>query len=1717
MDPGDDHQMTFGQFKISLANQLTQQNCDNLCVYFEFNRSTTDKIVTSNGPQRELLNVLTEKQKILKDDVTELEKALRELEEYKVADFVLAYQQSFEHVDIFPEDVLTDEESGEDEAHGKESCSFDTLLEIIGLKDRFPGNLTLAKLCYVTDPDLANDEAILPDLFWQKLGALDYRARSSDFLTSCMKDLTPKISVRDFIFAFIHCADSFLRQDVLEKMSACQLAVPIILQGVKGIKSTFLTWSLRRIVKEWKRVNFTAMEHHIVTVPIFSVSFLRIGEIKDFSKSKVINYLLGPLQGHHKFSYFLSREDETCSSRFSDGCVEGVWYLPTNSNGSEKLKWIISILNLRGDATGFTAATKFICKSANLTFAFLAKRNQGSLSSYSRQVKSFSNKLKFIVIDDECKMPPKMRKWEKWHENFLYVRFFSMKSLCAEICVTISVHCKKCPPEHLKRMESLDQYCENIDVEDENEGFRKSQSEVKELCDFGGIDNLAKFKEKAFPLQSMWVDWVNIDKEPIKPDGDSEKSVDVLLDEIKSKKQEKRKQQLECGLSETMKIFQKTITNTENDMERFGYFVSYLQERLRRREDENIRENLEKMMKLEKRIEELDKRIKDKINTAHEDGNEPNDDGQEQELRKERQTSETLRLKEAQEIRDKSLGWEHFFRELGQWYEAHNELEDTLADGKTNVFFLPTDASRLLLHGHAVEIMDGDTGRVPLSWVSSVLNELANSLGDPPILVVCAVGVQSSGKSTLLNTMFGVQFPVRSGQCTRGLFLRVLKVHDDYEEKLGVKYIFLIDSEGIGSQERISKDDFRFDNELVTLVLCISDVALLNIAGENVGPEMTGLLQIAAHALIRMKKVELHSQCRIVQQRVSKVTAEKRNKVSMTQIESTLNKAIKDVSVKEGFGNRYENFSDIFDLRRGIGEENLQYLPPLWTTSMSPPQEMYGYVVTSIKNSILKDVVSEKVKPQFSVSTFRQRIRDVWIAVKDEKFLFNFQDSIKAMDFDNLCMEVNVLINSMKLELIQTLSRWQRRITDSSDEPDELLIIIKKELDEELRLKEKGLRSAFQVYASEHVRKDFILTHSEWMERQVELAITQEKSHVMAVLKNDVATKKLQNDIPDLVIRIRVKLRKHAKDTATRLRGKSDKCDPEKLFLSNWNTWIKESENNFTLSVMSEKALEATCEKVLISITTDMALSSGIKELIKEGGIRTHSASKQWTDYYPEKGEVGFVDQWFLHNTDAIEDIIEECLCDMKERNSEQKFDANILHYVLRDALQKLSHRFSSEPYYLLKAKVMLYICGKLFDIVLESQRMYERDHSFLALMENEKRSIRNDFLAFFKSDDLVHRVIHVFQNLLNPVGLAFIHEQIKNKIIFAIVQSLPRNRSVKMFTLREMSKKDNFLEYILYTKDPMKFFSSVVEMYITYICCQTTGVDLIMKLHAHEALEILVNTILTAIKDANKAAQLKKHQQTDSSLFKYWVESFMQLLNANGIPVRPESSQEPNSFVIHDLDMFVKDFTKFVMSDFKNVIMQQLKLPDSPNQIQVSAFLKKHHHVDSILAFVLSTYCFEQCPMCGASCENPLPIGATHGDHFTTTHLPRGLSGTKYRKSQNLETADCQASVGSSIDTYTLNGQKKMCKDYKQDFPSWVIKPKGELLPTHHDYWKWVMKTHNINIAKYYNCQPAKIPPRWKRITKEHVLQCLRHDLTISSIQFPAIPAGVPLEVSLT
>ncbi|CAM4571486.1 unnamed protein product [Caretta caretta] len=111
-------------------------------------------------------------------------------------------------------------------------------------------------------------------------------------------------------------------------------------------------------------------------------------------------------------------------------------------------------------------------------------------------------------------------------------------------------------------------------------------------------------------------------------------------------------------------------------------------------------------------------------------------------------------------ISDSSLGVEHFMRELGQFYDAECSMvkEGKMEESQRPFSHLPCTAADLMLEGFPVELIDGDASNIPMNWVVDVLTHLHIRLGGRSRMVVITVlGVQSTGKSTLLNTMFGLQ------------------------------------------------------------------------------------------------------------------------------------------------------------------------------------------------------------------------------------------------------------------------------------------------------------------------------------------------------------------------------------------------------------------------------------------------------------------------------------------------------------------------------------------------------------------------------------------------------------------------------------------------------------------------------------------------------------------------------------------------------------------------------------------------------------------------------------------------------------------------------------------------------------------------------------------------------------------------------------------------
>jgi GTPase Era involved in 16S rRNA processing len=100
-------------------------------------------------------------------------------------------------------------------------------------------------------------------------------------------------------------------------------------------------------------------------------------------------------------------------------------------------------------------------------------------------------------------------------------------------------------------------------------------------------------------------------------------------------------------------------------------------------------------------------------------------------------------------------------------------------------------------------------------------------------LVVSIFGPQSSGKSTLLNFLFGCDFSVSEGRCTRGLYGTYFRLSNSQNNDNSA--IFVIDTEGIfaimNEKDKNEKERIKFDSKLVLFCLAVSDLTIINVRG----------------------------------------------------------------------------------------------------------------------------------------------------------------------------------------------------------------------------------------------------------------------------------------------------------------------------------------------------------------------------------------------------------------------------------------------------------------------------------------------------------------------------------------------------------------------------------------------------------------------------------------------------------------------------------------------------------------------------------------------------------------------------------------------------------------------------------------------------------------------------------------------------------------------
>ncbi|CAG8481200.1 14186_t:CDS:2 [Cetraspora pellucida] len=305
---------------------------------------------------------------------------------------------------------------------------------------------------------------------------------------------------------------------------------------------------------------------------------------------------------------------------------------------------------------------------------------------------------------------------------------------------------------------------------------------------------------------------------------------------------------------------------------------------------------------------------------------------------------------------------------------------------KENVLKLPEYYAELLISSNTIELLDGN---------SITINE------------ACILGLQSSGKSTLLNALFACKFAVSVGRCTRGLFMRLLFLENDLSNQLGVDAFILIDMEGLEAPEKMEETESeKKDRMLATFAMGISNLTIINILGESIN-ELTEILQIAIATMARLEKVVISPDIIIVQHVPEKNVA----KLSEPEqkFRNALQKALKIVKEKDGdIGSQNLKCLDIIDAR--IKNRKLLKLFSSFkdgATIYSPPSKQYYKDVISLYNSIIGNCENQKEKKSFS--DWYKLIKGYWDAISHEDFALRFKDLNKINEFIKLDKQITML------------------------------------------------------------------------------------------------------------------------------------------------------------------------------------------------------------------------------------------------------------------------------------------------------------------------------------------------------------------------------------------------------------------------------------------------------------------------------------------------------------------------------------------------------------------------------------------------------------------------------------------------------------------------------------------------------------------------------------
>ncbi|XP_049900196.1 up-regulator of cell proliferation-like isoform X2 [Epinephelus moara] len=817
------------------------------------------------------------------------------------------------------------------------------VLSKIGLEDQYDNKLTLSSALQI-DQDDTSDKNLesaksLPEAFLKKLMMLNVNARSVKCVSSNVNtDRSDAINPLDLITALFLCSDSLLQQNMVVKMALCQFAVPLLLPNYETREITMILWSLREIVQTcrpsiqaFRKFNY---EERIVLSDIPLVSFVRLGRTIS-SKSQMLNKLFSNTQEYHDIFYHRNMVCGDVSRRISDGLVEISWYLPCGNRNTDKFTEPLAVANLRGDIRVFDEQFSFLCQTSAAVYIFCDE----SEADYFKILEGKDVKAKIILISS-VQGKTSTLKMMTMKPNLKTTNVSQKKKSDAELIKAlqelISKMLETCPDKvSVANLADRARWC-GILVDEDSDECQSAWKNAGKIT--AHIANTSEFKDKQLPFQgNIWKELSRLETEYWRLREVGNQNTEVYRKSLKTKEKELRGKQQRFEMTAAMLSFLHGMVTSE--MQRY-YFLKWLEIDL----DILSRHQLSA---LQDRYKELSEKF-------------PQDTEKIAEIDK--------------QISVCSLGLVHFFRECGQLYECASHLPE-YSHQKKNREQLPRLCAQMLLNGFPLELVDGDAANIPMKWITEVLTELHHILHPSSKLkVITIIGAENSGKSTLLNTMFGLRFAVSKGTCTRGAFIQLISVNKAVRKELGCDCIMIIDTEGLKPHQMIQDDHSHERNkEVASLAVALSDTTIVIVSRDN--SEEKDILEMVLHAFTRLKNVGKKPLCHFVHTNMSAKPAVEKKKRG-TELVKHLNEMIwKDTRMKKA---KVTKISDVMEFDP---DSCTWYIPPVWhgTPPMASFSVDYSETLHALKKRLIGDL--KKCQQRGDLMHFISSVDNFWKGV----------------------------------------------------------------------------------------------------------------------------------------------------------------------------------------------------------------------------------------------------------------------------------------------------------------------------------------------------------------------------------------------------------------------------------------------------------------------------------------------------------------------------------------------------------------------------------------------------------------------------------------------------------------------------------------------------------------------------------------------------------------